>query len=57
MKWNQWNEWTKKYPEKLIGIGGVDLLKPRYACLELDKSVKDYGFKELHVIPWLWKLP
>lgn len=50
-------EWTKKYPERFIGIGGVDLLQPRQACLELEKAIKDYGFKGLRVIPWLWKLP
>lgn len=50
-------EWTKQYPERFIGIGGVDLLQPRSACLELEKAVKDYGFKGLRVVPWLWKLP
>lgn len=50
-------EWTKKYPERFIGIGGVDLLRPRSACLELERAVRDYGFKGLRVVPWLWKLP
>lgn len=50
-------EWTKLYPERFIGIGGVDLLQPRQACLELEKAVKDFGFKGLRVVPWLWKLP
>lgn len=50
-------EWTKKHPERFIGIGGVDLLRPRSACTELERAVKDYGFKGLRVVPWLWNLP
>lgn len=50
-------QWTAAHPDRFYGIAGVDLLNPRKACLELEKAVKDYGFKGLRVIPWLWKLP
>jgi predicted TIM-barrel fold metal-dependent hydrolase len=51
------HEFTKKCPERLIGIGGVNLLNPMEACKQLEVAIKDYGFRGLRVIPWLWNLP
>jgi predicted TIM-barrel fold metal-dependent hydrolase len=35
----------------------VDLEKPMQAVKELDRAVKQLGFKALRVIPWLWGRP
>lgn len=45
------------YPTRFVGIAGVDLEKPVAAVRELDRAVRELGFKALRVIPWLWKLP
>ncbi|TGK04966.1 amidohydrolase [Leptospira semungkisensis] len=50
-------EYTKKYPDRFVGIAGVNLEKPVEAVRELKKAILDYGFKGLFVLPWLWKLP
>ncbi|KGQ00975.1 hypothetical protein PAAG_12348 [Paracoccidioides lutzii Pb01] len=48
---------TRAYPDRFIGIAGVDLLDPVCAVKELDHYVKKEGFKGLRVVPWLWALP
>ena len=37
--------YTKAYPERFIGIGSVDLYQPQEAVKEIDRFVKEYGFK------------
>jgi len=48
---------TRAFPERIIGILGVDLLDPVGAVREIDKYVKQEGFKGIRVVPWLWGLP
>ncbi|PGH23857.1 hypothetical protein AJ80_02105 [Polytolypa hystricis UAMH7299] len=50
-------EFTRAYPDRFIGIASVDLLDPVGAVKELEKYVKEEGFKGLRVVPWLWNLP
>lgn len=44
-------------PERVVGIASVDLGKPMAAVRELRRCVKEYGFKGLRVLPWLWGIP
>lgn len=48
---------TRAYPDRFIGIASVDLLDPVGAVKELEKYVKQEGFKGLRIVPWLWALP
>jgi len=49
--------WTKRYPDRLLGLAGVDLSDPMQAIYELRKCVSEYGFKGLRIIQWLWDKP
>ncbi|MBO6826740.1 MAG: amidohydrolase [Sneathiella sp.] len=45
------------YPGRIIGVAGADLFNPMAAVRELRRVVKDYNFKALRIVPWLWNLP
>lgn len=49
--------WVKQHPDRLAGIGSVDLATPMNAVKELRRCVKQLGFKGLRLLPWLWNLP
>ena len=48
---------TRRHPKRFHGVATVDLEHPVQAVKELERCVKELGFKALRVIPWLWKLP
>lgn len=48
---------TQRHPKRFHGVATVDLEHPVAAVKELERCVKELGFKALRVIPWLWKLP
>ncbi len=50
-------EYIRDFPGRFIGVAGVDLKHPVQAVRELDRAVRELGFKALRVIPWLWELP
>jgi predicted TIM-barrel fold metal-dependent hydrolase len=50
-------EFIREYPTRFVGVAGVNLERPVEAVRELDRAVRELGFKALRVIPWLWKLP
>jgi len=50
-------EMVKKYPERFSGVAAVNLEKPVEAVRELERAVKELGFKALRVVPWLWNRP
>ncbi len=50
-------EMIAEFPDRFVGVAAVNLEKPVEAVRELDRAVKQLGFKALRVIPWLWKLP
>ncbi len=47
----------RAYPTRLLGVAAVDLERPVAAVHELERAIRELGFKALRVIPWLWKLP
>jgi hypothetical protein len=48
---------VRQAPDRLAGIGSVDLSRPRDAVRELRRCVRELGFKGVRVLPWLWELP
>ena len=42
---------------RFVGVATVNLEKPVEAVRELDRAVRELGFKALRVIPWLWNRP
>jgi predicted TIM-barrel fold metal-dependent hydrolase len=48
---------TRAFPERFVGIAGVDLHDPVGAVREIEKYVRKKGFKGVIVEPWLWALP
>jgi hypothetical protein len=49
--------YVQKYPDRLVGVASVDLYRPMEAIRELRHCVKEYGFKALRIVQWLWNLP
>lgn len=48
---------VKAHAGYVIGIASVDINRPMDAVRELRRCVKQFGFKGLRVLPWLWGLP
>ncbi len=46
-----------EYPERLIGVGSVDISKPMEAVREIRRCVEELGFKAIRVLPWLCEVP
>jgi predicted TIM-barrel fold metal-dependent hydrolase len=44
-------------PDRLVGVGSVDISKPMAAVREIRRCVRHLGFKAIRVLPWLWELP
>jgi predicted TIM-barrel fold metal-dependent hydrolase len=44
-------------PDRLVGVGSVDLRRPREAVREIRRCVRELEFKAIRVLPWLWELP
>jgi predicted TIM-barrel fold metal-dependent hydrolase len=42
---------------RLVGVGSVDISRPRDAVREIRRCVRQLGFKAIRVLPWLWELP
>lgn len=49
--------WVGKYPDRIAGVAAVNALRSVEAVRELRRCVRDYGFKALRILPWLWNLP
>jgi len=49
--------WVKQAPDRLAGVGAVNLARPMQAVKEVRRCVKQLGFKAIRVLPWLWNLP
>ncbi|MDJ0656545.1 MAG: amidohydrolase family protein [Xanthomonadales bacterium] len=50
-------EFVARYPDRLVGVGSVDISKPMRAVAEVRRCVNHLGFKGIRVLPWLWELP
>lgn len=48
---------VRQFPGRFVGVAAVDLEKPVVAVHELERAVKDLGFKALRMLPWLWNRP
>ena len=48
---------VNQYPDRLIGVGSVNISKPVQAVAEIRRCVDELGFKGIRVLPWLWELP
>lgn len=44
-------------PQRLAGVGSVNLARPMEAVREVRRCVRELGFKAIRVLPWLWELP
>lgn len=44
-------------PDRLVGVGSVDISKPMIAVREIRRCITELGFKAIRVLPWLWELP
>jgi len=44
-------------PDRLIGVGSVDISKPMAAMREVRRCIRDLGFKAIRILPWLWEVP
>jgi uncharacterized protein len=50
-------EMVRQFPDRFVGVAAVNLEKPVEAVRELERAVKELGFKALRVVPWLWQRP
>ena len=50
-------QFVSEYPERLAGVGSVDIGKPMRAVAEVRRCVEALGFKAIRVLPWLWERP
>jgi hypothetical protein len=48
---------VREAPDRLAGVGSVDISRPRAAVRELRRCVRELRFKAVRVLPWLWELP
>ncbi|WP_198949478.1 amidohydrolase family protein [Halovibrio salipaludis] len=48
---------VRESPDRLAGVGSVNIAKPMEAVREIRRCVKELGFKGIRVLPWLWELP
>lgn len=44
-------------PDRLIGVGSVDIRKGMTAVREVRRCIEQLGFKAIRVLPWLWEAP
>ncbi|MGN7932911.1 amidohydrolase family protein [Sphingopyxis sp. 22461] len=44
-------------PDRLVGVGSVDISRPMEAVREIRRCVDTLGFKAIRVLPWLWEAP
>ena len=50
-------DFVAQAPDRLAGIGSVDITRPRTAVREIRRCIRELGFKGIRVLPWLWELP
>jgi predicted TIM-barrel fold metal-dependent hydrolase len=48
---------VQQAPDRLAGVGSVDISRPMEAVREIRRVVRELGFKAIRVLPWLWELP
>ena len=48
---------VRQAPDRLAGVGSVDISRPMDAVREIRRCVRQLGFKAIRVLPWLWEMP
>ena len=48
---------VNEYPDRLVGVGSVDISRPMQAVAEIRRFVEELGFRGIRVLPWLWERP
>lgn len=48
---------VRQAPDRLVGVGSVDISKPMAAVREIRRCVQELGFKAIRILPWLWEVP
>ena len=48
---------VKRCPGRFVGVASVNLYKPMEAVRDLRRCMREYGFRGLRIVPWLWNLP
>ena len=48
---------VRQYPDRLIGVGSVDISKPMEAVREVRRCVNELDFKAIRILPWLCEAP
>lgn len=46
-------DFVAQYPDRLVGVGSVDISKPVEAVREIRRCVEELGFNAIRVLPWL----
>jgi len=46
-----------QHPKRFVGVASVDPTDPVAATAEVDRAVRELGFKALRVLPWVWNRP
>ncbi|MDJ0921633.1 MAG: amidohydrolase family protein [Henriciella sp.] len=54
---NEVAQFVAAYPDRLIGVGSVDISRPMDAVREIRRCVEELGFKAIRVLPWLCDAP
>ncbi len=44
-------------PDRLVGVGSVDITRPVEAVREIRRCIDELGFAAIRVLPWLWEVP
>ena len=50
-------QFVSEAPDRLVGVGSVDISKPMEAVQEIRRCVRELGFKAIRVLPWLCEVP
>lgn len=48
---------VKRFPDRFVGIGSVNLYKPMDAVRQVRRCVDELGFKGIRIVQWYWNLP
>ncbi len=48
---------VEQAPDRLVGVGSVDISRPMDAVREIRRCVEELGFVGIRVLPWLWEAP
>ena len=50
-------DFVDEAPDRLVGVGSVDISRPMEAVAEIRRCVAELGFKAIRVLPWLCEAP